>query len=74
MLHYLRADHPDAIVDAMCSGPEQVLTRYGIQAVALSWFQRHEHHASGLKAIVLKVAGKVWTHSGSRAGFAATTS
>lgn len=58
MLHYLRTDHPDAIVDAMCSGPEQVLARYGIQAVALSWFQRHEQSASGLKAIVLKVAGK----------------
>ena len=58
MLHYLRTDHPEAIVDAMCSGPEQVLARYGIQAVALSWYQGHGHSTSGLKAIVLKIAGK----------------
>lgn len=58
MLHYLRTDHPDAIVDAMCSGPEQVQARYGIQGVALSWYSRHEQSPSGLKAMVLKVAGK----------------
>lgn len=58
MLHYLRTDHPDAIVDAMCSGPERVQARYGVPTVALSWYQRHEQSASGLKAIALKAAGK----------------
>jgi polysaccharide pyruvyl transferase WcaK-like protein len=58
MLRYLRSDHPDAIVDAMCSGPERVRDRYGIQAVALSWYSRHEQSTSGLAAIALKVAGK----------------
>jgi len=58
MLHYLRTDHPDAIVDAMCSGPEWVRARYGIETTPLSWYSRHEESASGIKAIVLKVAGK----------------
>lgn len=58
VLHYLRTDHPDAILDAMCSGPERVLREYGIQAVPLSWYQRHELRASGIKAIALKIAGK----------------
>lgn len=58
MLHYLDSDHPDAIVDAMCSGPDRVRARYGIQAVALTWYSRHEQSASGLTAVVLKVAGK----------------
>jgi len=58
MLHYLRTDHPDAIVDAMCTGPERVEARYRIQTVALSWYKRHEQRVSGLKAIVLKAVGK----------------
>jgi polysaccharide pyruvyl transferase WcaK-like protein len=58
MLHYLRTDHPDAIVDAMCSGPERVQARYGIETTPLSWYSRHEESASGIRAIVLKVAGK----------------
>jgi polysaccharide pyruvyl transferase WcaK-like protein len=58
ILHYLRTDHPDAIVDAMCSGPEWVRARYGIETTPLSWYSRHEESASGIKAIVLKVTGK----------------
>ena len=58
MLHYLRTDHPSAIVDAMCSGPEWVRARYGIETTPLSWYSRHEESAPGIKAIVLKVAGK----------------
>jgi len=58
MLHYLRTEHPGATVDAMCSGPERVQARYGIQTIPLSWYSRYEESASGIKAIVLKVAGK----------------
>jgi polysaccharide pyruvyl transferase WcaK-like protein len=58
MLCYLKTSQPDAIVDAMCNGPERVQARYGIQAVTLSWYCRHEQSASGLAAIALKAAGK----------------
>ena len=57
VLDWLKRDHHDAIVDFMCIGPEKVKARYGVPAIPLSWYQRHEQ-ASGLKAIVLKVLGK----------------
>jgi polysaccharide pyruvyl transferase WcaK-like protein len=56
VLNYLRADHPDAVVDAMCAGPEIVCQRYGLPAVPMSWY--HQHHASGAAAIPLKLLGK----------------
>lgn len=58
VLAYLRAHHPEATLDAMCGRPEKVTGRYGVAAVPLHWYQRHEH-ASGATAIVLKVAGRV---------------
>ena len=30
VLGYLSTDHPDAIVDAMCTGPDTLRARYGI--------------------------------------------
>ena len=58
VLTYLRADHPDAILDFMCSGPETVTARYGAPATSLNWYQKHEQRASGVTAMVLKVFGK----------------
>jgi polysaccharide pyruvyl transferase WcaK-like protein len=58
VLRYLRSDHPDAIVDAMCKGPETVRERYGVAAIQLNWYQNYEKRASGVTAIVLKVLGK----------------
>jgi polysaccharide pyruvyl transferase WcaK-like protein len=58
VLRYLRNDHPDAVVDAMCKGPETVRERYGIAAIPLNWYQNHEKRASGVSAIGLKVLGK----------------
>ena len=58
VLRYLRADHPDAVVDAMCKGPATVTERYGIVAISLGWYQKYEQRASGVMAIVLKVLGK----------------
>src|SRR5580693_6266973 len=37
VLGYLRAAHPDAILDFMCGGPEEMTARYGIPAVRLRW-------------------------------------
>ena len=58
MLTYLRDDHPDAIVDFMCAGPETVRARYGLDAIPLLWYQKYEQRASGPMAIALKVLGK----------------
>jgi polysaccharide pyruvyl transferase WcaK-like protein len=57
VVSWLKRDHPDAIVDFMCVGPEKVETRYGAPAIPLNWYQKHEN-TSGLTAIVLKVLGK----------------
>ncbi len=32
MLRYLKTEHPDAIVDAMCAGPERLKAEYGIES------------------------------------------
>jgi len=59
VLGYLRSYQPDAVLDAMCMGSEQVRTRYGFGAIPLLWFQRYEERASGVTAAVLKALGKV---------------
>lgn len=58
VLGYLKADHPGAIIDAMCPGPQMVRNRYGIDAIPMVWYQRYEARASGATAIALKVLGK----------------
>jgi polysaccharide pyruvyl transferase WcaK-like protein len=57
VLGYLGAYQPDAIVDAMCTGPDTVRTRYGIDAVPLFWHHKFKRE-SGMTAIALKVVGK----------------
>lgn len=58
VLGFLEARHPDAVVDAMCTGSERVTDRYGIPATPLFWYQKHAHAVSGLPAIALKALGK----------------
>lgn len=36
-LDHVRSAYPDAVLDAMCSGPDQVETRYGLPATHLHW-------------------------------------
>jgi len=55
---YLKAEHPEAILDFMCTGPENVAARYGAPAIAMNWYQRYEQRISGLPAIVLRTLGK----------------
>jgi polysaccharide pyruvyl transferase WcaK-like protein len=57
VLNYLRAEHPDASVDAMCNGPARIDAMYGIRAVPLFWYDRHSRRA-GVTAIPLKMIGK----------------
>ena len=58
MLTYLRTEHSDAILDAMCMGPEQVRDQFGIEAIPHLWYQKYDQRVSGVSAIALKVLGK----------------
>jgi len=58
ILGYLKAEHPGAVVDAMCTGPEQLREKYGLQAVPLLWCQQYEQRTSGLTAIVIKAMSR----------------
>jgi polysaccharide pyruvyl transferase WcaK-like protein len=56
VLAYLRAAHPDAELDIMCGGPDDVRERYQVSAVPMMWDTAS--NASGVSAIPLKVLGK----------------
>jgi polysaccharide pyruvyl transferase WcaK-like protein len=58
VLRYLRARHPGAVVDAMCSGPERVTREYGIEAVPMAWSQTLDERASGPVWAALKMLSK----------------
>jgi polysaccharide pyruvyl transferase WcaK-like protein len=58
MLGYLRADHSDVVLDAMCKGPDGLRERFGVAAIPLNWYQKYEKQASGVSAIALKALGK----------------
>ncbi|MFI9776158.1 polysaccharide pyruvyl transferase family protein [Streptomyces sp. NPDC051956] len=59
VLGYLRAEHPEAAVDALCGGPEVVATRYGIPATRLHWYRGEYRTASRASAIAAKGLGKL---------------
>ncbi|MGW2285104.1 polysaccharide pyruvyl transferase family protein [Streptomyces phaeochromogenes] len=59
VLGYLRAEHPEAVVDALCGGPEVVTARYGIPATRLHWYRGEYRTASRAGAIVGKGLGKL---------------
>lgn len=58
VLNYLSADHPDAVVDAMCSGPARLKDVYRMEAVDLSWYRARARAPSGILAIAAKCLGK----------------
>lgn len=59
VLDHLRAAHPDAVVDALCGGPETVTARYGIPATRLHWYRGEYRTASRLKDVAGKGLGKL---------------
>jgi polysaccharide pyruvyl transferase WcaK-like protein len=59
ILMYLRVQHPDAVLDFLCAGPDEVRTRYGAHATSLHWYNSDRQSASSLVAIPLKSIGKV---------------
>ncbi|MBB5936496.1 polysaccharide pyruvyl transferase family protein [Streptomyces zagrosensis] len=59
VLGYLRAEHPQAVVDALCGGPEVVAARYRIPATRLHWYRGEYRTASRASAIAGKGLGKL---------------
>ncbi|MFE3181024.1 polysaccharide pyruvyl transferase family protein [Streptomyces violascens] len=59
VLDYLRAEHPEAVVDALCGGPEVVTARFGIPATRLHWYRGEYRTASRAGAIAGKGLGKL---------------
>ncbi|WP_328972428.1 polysaccharide pyruvyl transferase family protein [Streptomyces sp. NBC_00239] len=59
VLGYLRAAHPEAVVDALCGGPEVVAARYGIPATRLHWYRGEYRTASRAASIAAKGLGKL---------------
>ena len=57
VLSYLRTAHSDAVLDAMCAGPDRMEARYGVAATPLQWHQ-DDGRASGVTAMVAKVLAK----------------
>ncbi|NUK06974.1 polysaccharide pyruvyl transferase family protein [Streptomyces lunaelactis] len=59
VLGYLRAEHPEAVVDALCGGPEVVAARYRIPATRLHWYRGEYRTASRAGAVAAKGLGKL---------------
>ncbi|MBU3864551.1 polysaccharide pyruvyl transferase family protein [Streptomyces sp. 4503] len=59
VLGYLRAEHPRAVVDALCGGPEAVTARFKIPATRLHWYRGEYRTASRAGAIAGKGLGKL---------------
>ncbi|GHD64487.1 membrane protein [Streptomyces mirabilis] len=59
VLGYLRADHPEAVVDTLCGGPEAVTARFGIPATRMHWNRAEYRTASRAGAIAAKGLGKL---------------
>ncbi|NGN66431.1 hypothetical protein G5C51_21335 [Streptomyces sp. A7024] len=59
ILGYLRTEHPEAVVDALCGGPEAVTARYGIPAARLNWNRGEYRTASSAAAVATKGLGKL---------------
>jgi polysaccharide pyruvyl transferase WcaK-like protein len=58
VLTRLRRDHSEAVVDAMCMGPERLSSQYGIPAVPLFWSTTHAGRTNGLRARIVWALGK----------------
>jgi len=59
VLGHLRSAHPDARLDAMGTGPQQLKDEHELDAVDLYWHHPKEQQASGVAAVLLKLLGKV---------------
>ncbi|HEY3561732.1 MAG TPA: polysaccharide pyruvyl transferase family protein [Kribbella sp.] len=69
VLQYLRAEHPEAVLDAMFTGPEPVGERYGLPVTRLNWLRPVGRRRSRVLHVVTTlarigigaVADAIWT-------------
>ena len=54
VLAYLGTEHPDAILDFLCSGTDQLTARYGVPATRLRWYSTETQGAPGMRALAAK--------------------
>jgi polysaccharide pyruvyl transferase WcaK-like protein len=54
MLAYLNAEHPDAILDFLCSGPDQMTARCGVPATRLRWYSTETQGTPSITALAVK--------------------
>lgn len=59
VLTWLGTHHPDAVVDAICDGPEGVTARWGFPAVRLHWNRREYETAASAALVARKAIGKL---------------
>ncbi|RAG85611.1 hypothetical protein DN069_10895 [Streptacidiphilus pinicola] len=59
LLGHLSAEHPEAVVDALCGGPEFVSARFGIPATRMHWNRGEYRTASRAGALATKSLGKL---------------
>jgi polysaccharide pyruvyl transferase WcaK-like protein len=58
LLNYLKAAHPDAVLNVLCPGPERIRASYGVGGTPLWWHTKYAGQTSGLAAIPLKAVSK----------------
>jgi polysaccharide pyruvyl transferase WcaK-like protein len=54
VLAYLDAEHPDAILDFLCTGTDQMMARYGVPETRLRWYNTQTQRAPGVTAFAAK--------------------
>jgi polysaccharide pyruvyl transferase WcaK-like protein/glycosyltransferase involved in cell wall biosynthesis len=59
LLDFLKAEHPDAELSCLCSGPERITDRYGLPATHLNWYSAEYRTAASVSSVAAKAAGKV---------------
>ena len=55
VLAYLRAEHPDAIVDCRSTQPDQVTARYGFPATQIRWYQTEHERVPIAKCVKVPI-------------------
>ncbi len=59
VLNYLTKRHPDARIGFFCMGPDRLARRYDAPARPLQWYEAHVGNATGARAALLKIVGKL---------------
>jgi len=58
LLSYLRREHPAAVIDAMCAGPEYLKQHYAIDAIQWQWQQQYQQELPRVPKAAIKALGK----------------